>query len=127
VNIVYARMLAARMQLALGQIDVAFADAVNLPAACRRHGVLDVADFAAMAAARAGRPRAAALLLGRARAGYASRGAPEPTDARSDVEVARILIQKQLDPATIERLTAQGRQLDDAAADCLLFAKEDVS
>jgi tetratricopeptide (TPR) repeat protein len=126
VNVVYVRALAIRAQLEMGRIEEALADAAMVIPAGRRYGVPEVADLAALLAARAGRPRSAALLLGHARETYASRGMQEPT-GDCDFSKAESLLRERLDGATFERLMEQGRRLDEPAADRLLFANDDAA
>jgi hypothetical protein len=81
----------------------------------------------ALLAAKLGRTRTAALLLGHARQAYASRGLPLPDAPLFDYCQAAERLQAQLEPGLLARLMAHGALLDAEAADQLLFASSDAN
>jgi non-specific serine/threonine protein kinase len=126
-NLAYARLFLVQALLQAGDLAAARAEMPAALAACRRHGVPDIALLAARLAVQRGHPRNGALLLGHARQLYAARGLLLPGGTDGDLEHTEALLRQQLPAQQHGLLQARGAELDDGAADALLFAAADSS
>jgi hypothetical protein len=119
---VTCRALICRILCELDRFDEALADASMLWTDTRHGGVpATVESVLALGLAKAGRLRAAAVLVGHLRQYFVGTGAPGSLPA-DDIERATALAIAGLGESAVARLTAEGSGLDDAAVRQLLVA-----
>lgn len=116
----FSRVLGLRILFELGRHDEALDRLQAVLAAARLLDIASALEVAALGLAQAGRPRAAALMIGHLERRFVERGTFLGTDPHCDVPRARALVAERLDAASIESLVEQGRGLDDAGIDALL-------
>jgi predicted ATPase/tetratricopeptide (TPR) repeat protein len=122
---VYARMSAIRLLLSLGRADEALDDCPAALDGCRRHRIPLMTEVAALVAARAGRARAAALLLGHAEQAFLSAGMQMRGTGDAEFIRANDAMRAALGAETLQRLIEQGRTMDQKTADAVLFGLDD--
>lgn len=126
-NTAFAHVHAVRSLILMDRLDEALAASAAALAASRQVHWLEITGVMALLAAKLGRTRTAALLLGHARQAYASRGLPLPDAPLFDYCQAAERLQAQLEPGLLARLMAHGAMLDAESADQLLFASSDAN
>ena len=124
-NAAYAGMHLVACLVMSEQLTEAAEHAPDAWALARRIDLPLMGDTAALLAARQGRPRAAAKLLGHALAHYAARGFP--TAGVPDDNIARIeaVTRAALDPVTHDSLLALGAKMTDAQVLALIRSERD--
>jgi non-specific serine/threonine protein kinase len=106
-----------------GRYDAALQGARRALELARRFDAAVASDVIALLVARLGRARAAARLIGHSWQAYGDRAMSD--SMLKHLEVAQSLVRERLDEATVARLIEEGRSLDDAAIDRLVFATHD--
>lgn len=126
VNSAYAGLHLIASLLYAGRIAEASADASAAWTLARQIDLPLMGDTVALLAARQGRPRAAARLLGRAKAHYEARGFPRNNEeTRRNFDHAEAYVRERLDPTTIAALESLGAHLSDAQVVALIDAADD--
>ncbi|MDO9352620.1 MAG: hypothetical protein Q7T55_02930, partial [Solirubrobacteraceae bacterium] len=120
------QLMRLRIEFELGRFEEALVDAVVALEICRRFALPDVYDALALGLARAGRPRTAALLIGRSMQAHADRGALFSEASESDVPSATVLAREALDADAFADLVSKGRRTDDSEFE-RLFRSGDAS
>jgi predicted ATPase/DNA-binding winged helix-turn-helix (wHTH) protein len=125
VNAAYAGLHLVACLVLAEQLAEAALHASDAWMLARRIDLPLMGDTAALLAARQGRPRAAAKLLGHALGHYAARGFP--TAGEPDDNIARVeaVTRASLDPVTHDSLLALGAKMSDAQVLALIRSERD--
>jgi tetratricopeptide (TPR) repeat protein len=109
-----------------GRLAEALESAPRALELARRFDIPLLNDALALLVAKQGRARTAARLIGHALQAYAARSVPVGGNMGVRVDSTLELARRTLDAATVERLVEEGRRLDDAAAERLVFSDVDA-
>ncbi|MET0211216.1 MAG: hypothetical protein ABW220_19395, partial [Burkholderiaceae bacterium] len=119
------QLMRLRIEFELGRFDEARVDAVTALELCRRFALPDVYDVLALGLAHSGRPRTAALLIGRSMQARADRGALLSEASESDVPRATAIACEALDANAFDDLVSRGRGTEDSEFERLFRSGRD--